>query len=79
MEKKDLTSMSRGEYLASLNDDIFKRVSCVYYSDCDYCEQCDEDTGVCGVSGKKIFDKWAPCPDFRCTIPFEYCSGDCDR
>lgn len=73
--------MNKGEYLASLNDDIFQRISCVYYSDCNYCEQFDDDTGVCGVSVDFVIDttNWTACPDFRCTIPFECCSGDCDR
>ncbi len=79
MKKKDLTSMSRGEYLASLNDDIFERITCVYYCDCDYCRHFDRDTHTCRFSGFKVFDKYDDCYDFECGVPFEYCSGDCDR
>lgn len=71
MGKKDLSSIT----------DIFVRISCLYYSDCQYCQHFDDDTGVCGVSGDFVLDttNWMACPDFRCGIPFEYCSGDCDR
>ena len=71
MEKKDLASIT----------DIFERVSCLYYGDCRYCKKFDDDMGICGVSFDFVIDttNWTPCLDFRCGIPFEYCSGDCDR
>ncbi|MDE6913374.1 MAG: hypothetical protein K2P35_06730 [Lachnospiraceae bacterium] len=54
-------------------------ITCVYYCDCKYCMYYDNDFFICNSSGSVVIDEFAPCPDFKCGIPFEYCSGDCDR
>ena len=59
--------------------ELWERITCVYHDDCRYCVNFVNDTYMCRLSGHVIFDNWAPCLDFKCGIPFEYCCGDCDR
>lgn len=53
--------------------------TCVYYSDCNYCEEFDDDTGICAVCGSFVIDatNWILCPDFKCCVPYERCFGFC--